>query len=61
MKAHDVLADHVQIGRPVAAKFLAVYIGIVDGGDVIGERVDPDIHHMLGIAGDWNAPVKGRA
>ena len=47
MEAHDVLADDVQIGRPVAPEFLAVGVGKADAGDVIGQRVDPHVHHVL--------------
>ena len=61
VEAHDVLADHVQIGRPVFLEFLAVGIGKADGGDVIGQRIDPDIHDVLGIAGHLDAPVEGGA
>ena len=61
VETHDVLADHVQVGRPVFAEFLAVGIGIADGGDVIGQRIDPHIHDVLGIARHRDAPVEGRA
>ena len=61
VEAHDVLADHVQVGRPIAAEFLAVGIGKIDGGDVVGERVNPHIHHVPGIARHLDAPVEGRA
>ena len=58
MKAHDVLADDVEVRRPVFAEFFALRIGITDGGDVIRQRVDPDIHHVLGIARHLDAPVE---
>ena len=60
MEAHDVLADHVQIRGPVAAKLGAIYVGVTDRGDVVGERVDPHIHDVLRIARDLHAPVEGR-
>ena len=61
MEAHDVLADDVQIGRPVASKARAVGVGIVDRGDVVGQRVDPYIHDVPGIARYTHPPVEGRA
>ena len=60
VKAHDVLADHMKIGGPQALEPRLV-IGKADGGDVIGERIHPDIHHMLGIARHRHAPVEGGA
>ena len=61
VEAHDVLADDVQVGRPVAPEFRAVGVGKADAGDVVGQRVDPDIHDVLGIAGHPDAPVEGGA
>ena len=51
----------MQIGRPVSAEFFAVRVGIADGGDVVGQRIDPHIHDVLGVAGHRDAPVEGRA
>jgi hypothetical protein len=31
------------------------------GRDVVGQRIDPDIHDVLGIAGHADAPVEGGA
>ena len=58
VEAHDVLADHVQIGRPVALELRAVGVGKAGRGDVVGQRVDPHIHDVLGIAGHADAPVE---
>ena len=41
--------------------FSAVGVRIAGGGDVVGQRVDPDIHHMLFVARHRHAPVEGRA
>ena len=61
VEAHDVLADDVQLGRPVALELLAVGVGKADAGDVIGERVDPHIHDVLVGARHADAPVEGGA
>ncbi len=61
VEAHDVLADHVQRGRPVALEFFAVGVGEADAGDVIGQRVHPHIHDVLVVAGHADAPVEGGA
>ncbi len=57
VKADDVLADDVHIGRPVAPVRIA-FIGKADAGDVVGQGVEPDIHDMLGIVRDLDAPVE---
>jgi len=60
VEADDVLADDVEIGRPVFGKF-AVRIRVADAGDVIGQRVQPDIHDVFFIARHRHAPVEGGA
>ena len=61
VEAHDVLADDMQIGRPVALEFFAVGVGKARRGDVIRQRVDPHIHDVLVVAGHADAPVERRA
>ncbi len=58
VEAHDILADHMQVGRPVALELRAVAVGKSGRGDVVGQRIDPDIHDVLGIAGHADAPVE---
>ena len=67
VEAQDVLADDVHVGRPVVPQRVAV-IGEADAGDVVGQRIDPHVHDMLGAAGvaaararHRNAPVERRA
>src|SRR4051794_37162403 len=60
MEADDVLADDMHVGRPIAPVLVAL-VGKADTGDVVGERVDPDIHHVLFVAGHLDAPVERRA
>ena len=60
METDDILADQVQIRRPVAFKPAALP-AIADPGQVIGQRVDPDIHDMAGAARHGYAPVKAGA
>ena len=57
VEANDVLADDVKIHRP---EFLA-RIGFVrksGHGQVIGQRVDPDIHDVVGVARHRHPPVE---
>ena len=60
MEADDVLADHVQVGRPVLPQRIAG-VGIAALGDVVGERVQPDVHDVLGIARHRHAPREAGA
>jgi hypothetical protein len=59
MEPEDVLTDHVQVGRPVGRERLAMRVREADGGDVVGQRVEPDVHDVRGIAGYRNSPVEG--
>ena len=64
MEAHNFFADHVHIGRPVAFQLLLVrrIVGAkANRGHVIGQRIEPDVDHVLGIAGHRNAPLERRA
>ena len=59
VEADNVFANYMQ-GRPIGPA-RAIRVRIACGGDVIGQRVHPYIHDMAVIAGDFDAPVKGRA
>src|SRR5690606_27622479 len=39
----------------------ALLIRIADAGDVIGQGIDPDIHHVSFRTRNRNAPIKGGA
>ena len=54
----DVLADHVQIGGPEPPEQLRVGVGEADAGQVVGQRVDPHVHHVVGMVGHRHAPVE---
>ena len=61
MEAQDILADHVQIGRPESAEQVAIGIRVPHSGYVVGQRVEPDIHDVVVIARHRHAPVEGGA
>ena len=59
VEADNLLADHVHIGRPVfleASCASACDEPYPMRGDVVGQRIQPDVDHMLGIVGHRNAP-----
>ena len=57
MEPHNVLADQVQVGGPVARK-ITVDVGIADCCHIRGQRIDPHIHDMIGRSRHFHAPVK---
>jgi hypothetical protein len=60
VEAQDVLADEVDVGRPPLRESIGI-IRIARRGDVVGQRVQPDIHHMRRVARHGHAPAEGGA
>ena len=48
----------MNIGGPVFFKAFVAF-GVPEGGDVVGESIQPDIDHMLGVAGNGDPPGEG--
>src|SRR5207302_11023514 len=60
VETRDVLPDHVKVGGPPALEHR--YVGpISDTGDVVDQRIAPDVDDVLVVAGEGNAPFDGRA
>ena len=59
----DVLADEVQVGGPELLKLLGGLLPAVvaDAGDVVGQGVQPDVHHVLGVELHRDAPLEAGA
>ena len=55
----DVLADHVDVRRPHLGEPLGV-VSVARRGDVVRERVEPHVRHVLGVPGDRDPPPEGR-
>ena len=60
MEAHDLLADEVEVRRPVFMEFLRI-VEVADRREVVRERVEPDVDDVLRVDGHGDAPVEGRA
>ena len=60
VESDDVLADQMHVGRPEPSEF-AVLVGIADPGHVGRQRIDPDVHHMVGRSGHLDPPVEAGA
>ncbi len=59
MEAADFFADEVHVGGPEFGESCLVggIIGsIAEGGDVVGQGVEPDVDHLLFVAWDRDAP-----
>ena len=63
VETQNILTDQMDIRRPVVLKLFAmIAVAVVaQTGDVVGQRVDPDIHDMLRIKINRYAPGKGSA
>src|SRR5437660_5950563 len=61
VKPNDLLADKVQVSRPVLFKLLLfsrIVGAIANGGHVVGQSIQPDINDMLPVAGNRNPPLE---
>ena len=59
MEANDFFSDHLQIGGPVFLECILRALmrrSVANRRNVIGQRVQPDVDHMLRIVGNRNAP-----
>ena len=62
VEAGDVLADNVQAGGPVFFKELAALAAVVaKAGDIVGQRIQPDVDDVLGVEVHRDAPLYGGA
>ena len=61
VKTHDILADDVNVGRPEFLEFIGVFVREPHAGNVVGQGIDPDIHHMGVVAGHLDPPIESGA
>ena len=61
MEANNLLADHLHIGGPVFLVLCRVVRAVAERRDVVGQRIEPDVDHVLGIVRNRNAPGEGAA
>ena len=61
MEADNILSDQMQVCRPVLLEQIAglSVTVITDSGDVVGQCVEPHVHHMLRIKIHRDSPLKG--
>lgn len=53
----DILADHLDVAWPARQRVVRVS----QDGEVVDEGVDPDVHRLVGVTGDWDTPLHPRA
>ncbi len=61
MEAHDLFPDEMHVGGPELAVEGVVVRAVAERGDIVGERVDPDVNHVLGVERHRDAPRETRA
>ena len=61
VKAQDILADHMQVGGPETPVIRGFLVGIPRRRDIIGERVEPNVHDVVVVARHRHSPFEGCA
>ena len=56
VEAHDIFRDHVDVRRPELAVIVVGAVVVAQRGDIVRERVDPDVDDVTGVEGDRDAP-----
>ena len=63
METDDILSDQMQVCRPVLLELIGAFsVAVIsDSGDIVGQSVQPYIHHMIRIKVHRNSPFEGRS
>ena len=61
VELEDVLADEVEGRRPEAVGQVVPVAGEAERGDVVEQRVEPDVEDLVGIPRDRDPPLQPRA
>ena len=61
MEADNFLADQMDIRRPVLLEQRVIVRAVAQRGNVVAQRVNPDVHRVLLVERDRDAPLDGRA
>ena len=56
VEAQDVLTNHLHIGWPICLPLSP--IRIAQHCDVIGQGIEPDVHHLAVVARHWHTPAE---
>ena len=57
VETDDFFSDQMHVSRPVTSEFV-FFDGVANGGDVVGERVGPDVENVLFVTLPRNAPLQ---
>ena len=60
MEPHDLFAHQMNVRRPVFPEQLVVFRAVAQCGNVVAERVDPDVYGMLLVKVHRHAPLHAR-
>ena len=61
VEADYLLADHVYVGGPVLLLAVALVVHVAEGGEVVEERVHPDVDDVARVKVDGDAPLEAGA
>ena len=61
VEAQDLLAHHVQVGRPELVVVVIFFVAVAQRGDIVAQGIHPHIHGVLGVEGHGDAPLHGGA
>lgn len=56
VEAHNLLTHQMHVGGPVLVEFAVALLAVAQGGDIVGQRVDPYVDHVLGVKIHRHAP-----
>ena len=57
VEPQDLLTHDVQVRGPEFVVIVICFIAVAQSRDVVGKRVHPDVHGVLGVERDGNAPL----
>ena len=57
VEAEDFLAHHVQVSRPELVVLVVRLVAVAQRGDIVAQRIDPDVHGVLGVERERGCPT----
>ena len=60
MEPHNFLPDHLNVSRPELLEEGVIFSHVTQGCNIITERINPHVHHVLRVARNLYPPVERR-
>ena len=61
VETHDILCDHVDIGRPILVIVIVCAVLIAESCNIVGKCVYPDVNNVVGVKSYGNSPLEARS